>query len=320
MGVRGLLRRVGPAVLVLAGVALPAAATAQTPGARAVDRTYRGSQAEVLTRADELIVDASAAVPALEKRLRSAAPVRVTAACSADVVGLDLTRPRPGRDFGGDAVVAPDPATLTVRLTVPGLAQRIAGDADGCRATIAEPGGYRIGEVAVGFTQRVRRRLYTQSLRTADRDRRALAAAEAAVTSALTYYVGHGNDLRGWRATADGRVPGEAVLRLGTAVSVGAVGLVPAADDVVRQVVPPHRARSRHHLVLVAPSTALHGRLVVVERDFDTGVLRYSIVDRLGRVRYRSGRPPFGACSDPLDPARCADAKPRDGRRAGPAT
>lgn len=296
---------------------LPAAgaAAADGSGTSAVDRTYRGSRVAIITRGDDLSLDASNASVALQRRLRAAHPVRVTAVCSTDVAALDLAAPpRAGRDFGADDVVVPDAASATVHLLIPGLGRRIATDANGCRAAIREPGGYRVGEVVVGFTQKVRRELYTQSLRTADRDRQALAAAEAAVTSALTYYVGNGSDLRGWRATTDGRVPGEAVLRLGTAVSIAAVGLLPAADDIVRQIVPPGRPRSRHHVVLAAPSTAIHGRLVVIDRDFDTGLLRYSVVDRDGRVRYRSSRPPFAACSDPVNPARCTDAAELEAR------
>lgn len=293
---------------------LPAPAPAQdpvpapAPTARAVDRSYRATQAAIEIRGDRLVVDASHALGPLARRLRAPGPVHLRAACSEDVAGLDLDRPRPGRDFGSDENVTPDVRTATVSITVPGL-DRAASRADGCRAVVTETLGYPVAEVVVGFTQDVRRELYTRSLRTGDRDRQALAGAEAAVTSALTHYVSHGDDLRGWTATPDGRVPGEPVLRLGTAVSVAAVGLMPVNDDVVRQILPPGRRRSRSQLVVAAASTAISERIIVIERDFADGLQRYTVVDRDGHVRYRGSRPPFASCTDPVEPARCTDER-----------
>ncbi|MCW3039347.1 MAG: hypothetical protein JWM31_1252, partial [Solirubrobacterales bacterium] len=273
------IRRVG-GLTVLAAVTLAALAPSAHGEARAVDRTYRGSQATIVLEGDELTLDARAAAGPVSYRLRTPAPVRVTAACGPDVVGLDLSAPFDGDRAQYEAIVDPDVRTATARIPLPGLAARITAGVDGCRATVSEPAGYRVADVAVGFTPAVQERLYRQSLRTTERNRQALAAAEAVVTSALTHYVTHRDDLRGWGPTPDGRVPGEAVLRLRFAPDLRAVSQRPAYDDVAYLLVPPGRPPSRDRLTIVVPSTAIDGRLLVLGRDLRTGRVRYQLVER----------------------------------------
>lgn len=282
----------------------PAAAAPPPVAVQAVDETYRGSRVTLVVRGDEVVLDGRQATGPLQWRLRTARPVLLAVACSRDVSHLRLDAP--STPF--TAVVDPEVAAASVRVVVPGLGERIAGGADGCRARVSEPGGYRVADIAVGLSPAARRALYRQSLRTGDRDRQALAAAEAGVTSALTWYVTHHDDLRGWGPTTDGRVPGELVLRLRLVTSIRAVALHPAYDDVIYLVVRPDGTRSRDRLQLVAASTARSARLVVIGRDLRTGRLRYQVLDRRGlRVRYDSDQPPFPPCSDPRMPSRCTD-------------
>lgn len=311
------IRRVGglacAGALALCGAAaaqdvLPVPVPDAVVGDRAVDRTHRGTRVEVIVRGDDMLLNAAVAEGALGWRMRAARPLRITAACSDDVAGLDLAQLRPGRDIGGTQLVTPNPTTATVLLTIPGLGARMLAGADGCRARVSEPAGYRIAEVVVGFDPEIRRELYKQSLRTADRNRQALGAAEATITSALTHWVTHKNDLRGWKPTEDGRVPGESALQLRLVPSIRAVALRPAFEDVAYVLDPPGRPPSRDKLTVVVPSTAVDGRLVVIGRDLRTGRLRYQVLERAGlRVRYDSEDPPYAPCSDPVRTSRCTD-------------
>jgi hypothetical protein len=115
-------------------------------------------------------------------------------------------------------------------------------------------------------------------------------------------------------------VPGEPVLRLRLVRSLREVALHPAYDDVVYLLLPAGRPRSRDRVQLVAVSTALSRRLVVLARDLRTGRVRYQLLDRRAlEVRYDSEDPPFAPCSDPLMPSRCSDPKGPGYARARPA-
>lgn len=323
LGRQGIRRLGGLACAGLVAVACPAraddvppplpdpATTAPVAPISAVDRTYRGSNATLTITGDQVTVNAYSATGALGWRLRTARDVRVTAACSADVVALDLDAPFDGTSARYEQIVTPDVAHASASITVPGLADRVRTGVDGCRATVTEPAGYRVQDVAVGFTRAARKALYTQSLRTDDRNRQSLAAGEAAITSALTHYVSHDDDLRGWGPTPDGRVPDEATLRLRVVSSLRAVALRPAYDDVVYLVLPADGVRSRDRLTIVAASTAIDRRLLVIGRDLRTGRVRYQVVDRAGlRVRYDRARPPYAECSNPVQTSRCTDGQP----------
>ncbi|UTI66065.1 hypothetical protein NBH00_07630 [Paraconexibacter antarcticus] len=300
----------------------PAPAPAPPPppapvAAQAVDRTYRGSHVRVTIRGDDIALDASGATGALGWRLRLPGAVRVTIACSGDIVDLDLGGLAAGDPRQYDEVVSPDPATETVHVPAPGAAGLVAAGANGCRAVVSEPLGYVLDDVVVGFDPETRKALYRRSLDSLDRNRQALAADEAALTSALTWFVSHRNDLRAWGPTADGRVPGEAVLRLRLVTSLRAVALRPAYDDLVYLLVPPDGRRSRSKLTLVAKSTSIGAKLVVLGRDLFGGRQRYWLYDSHGREQtYAGEKPPYPACSDPVQPSRCSvDQGP--GRRLG---
>jgi hypothetical protein len=292
----------------------PASAPAPAPppppapvAAQAVDRTYRGSHVLVTIRGDDIALDASSATGALGWRLHLPGAVRVTIACSGDIVDLDLGDLAAGDPRLFDEVVSPTPATETVHVPAPGAAALVAAGADGCRAVVSEPLGYVLDDVVVGFDADTRKALYRQSLDSLNRNRQALAADEAGLTSALTWYVSHGNDLRAWGPTADGRVPGEPVLRLRLITSLRAVAQRPAYDDLVYLLVPPDGQRSRSKLTLVAKSTSIGGKLVVLGRDLYGGRQRYWVYDSHGQEQtYSDETPPYPPCSDPVQPSRCS--------------
>lgn len=300
------------AVTALLAVAAPARAQDPAPApapvaAQSVDRTYRGSHVALTIRGDDIALDASDAAGPLAWRLKMPGAVRVTVACSDDVVALDLDELPPGDPRLFDAVARPDPATATVHIPAPGAATLVAAGADGCRAIVSEPLGYVIDDVVVGFTADARRLLYRQSLDSLNRNRQALAATESGLTSALTWYVSHGDDLRGWGPTPDGRVPGEPVLRLRLVTSLRTVALRPAYDDLVYLLVPATAPRSRTKLTLIAKSTSIGAKLIVLGRDLDGGRQRYWVYDSRGqRATYDDETPPYPPCSDPIQPSRCS--------------
>lgn len=305
-------------LLAAALLAVPAAAAqAQDPApppappapiaAQAVDRTYRGSHVLVTIRGDDIALDASDATGPLGWRMRLPGAVRVTIACSDDIVALDLGELDAADPRLYDEVVTPDPATATVHVPAPGAAGLVAAGADGCRAVVSEPLGYVLDDVVVGFTPAARKGLYRQSLDSLNRNRQALAADEAALTSALTWFVSHHDDLRGWGPTADGRVPGEPVLRLRLVTSLRAVALRPAYDDLVYLLVPPDGQRSRTKLTLVAKSTSIGAKLIVLGRDLFGGRQRYWVYDSRGQTAtYDDETAPYPPCSDPIQPSRCS--------------